>query len=569
MTNMKVFLELIADSRRLQAGMKQGERSVTGFARKAKADMASIRNAVGTLQGKLAGLGVTIGATALMWQSAGLDKSLTQIGQTAGASARQVKDLRKDLFRMGKESGQSVDSLREGFDVLVQTGLSMKEAKGALTGINQAMAITGASADTLAMALSVAANAYNFDLTKPEKAVEILEKMTVAGRMGNAELNKLSSLIPRIAVNATSAGMSFEKTLAFLEALSTFQPEPEKLGTLGTSVLRVFTDVKYMKKVEDGIKVKFFDKNQARRDIADVINDMKKKYQSLKTDQQRSQFIGKAFGEMDTESRTGIELMLKNAKTMPALTEIERKLYNVSGTFKRDMSEATANLVDQAGRLKAAMREAADGFSQPITKALADLIAWSMEKGEEAKQYTPDWKQIGGGAATLGTLALLAKKFGLGKYIKGKLGNAAGIAEGKAVQAASGVTPVFVTNWNDSGSGSSGILEAVGAGATARTAVGGLAKIAAVAAPFLGPVSIALGAVAAAGGLVYWIKSIQAERAREFADSQQHFFDWMNQLQNQKNEINLSVRIDESGRVVANSNDMNTHLVTNLWRGGF
>ena len=572
MTNMKVFLELVADSRRMKDGMKQGERAMSGFTHKAKAEMASLRNAVGSLQGRLAGLGVSIGAGALMWQSANLDKSLTQIGQTAGATGRQVRELRGDLFRLGKDSGQDVDNLKEGFNVLVQSGLNMKEAKATLEGVNTAMAVTGSEARTLAGGLTVASTAFQFDLARPGLALELLDKMTVAGRLGNAELENLSDIFARVGVNAASAGMNFDATLAFVEALSQIERQPERLATLADSTLRVFTNLRYMAEAQKATGVRFFDAEGQRRDAMAVLEDIRAKYQTLTTDAQRAEFVQKAFGKADLDTIKGLRTLL-TGKSLDDVRRFSQEIGQAGGTLKRDMSAATANLVDQAGRLKAAFREAADGFVAPINETLANMIAWSMSKGEETKKYTPDWRKIGGGTAAVGTLALLYKYIpkALRPILKGKAGAAVGVAEGKAVQAATGTTPVFVTNWPAGGMGGS-ILETVGAGAAAKGALGGLAKLAPLLRflPMLtSPVGIAVGGTAAAAGLVVLIKNMMRKTAEAQAQERRYSEMFLQNLK-QKNEINLSVQIDQSGRIISKSNDMDTSLNLNtLWRGAF
>ena len=580
MTNMKVFLELVADSRRMKDGMKQGERAMSGFTHKAKAEMASLRNAVGSLQGRLAGLGVSIGAGALMWQSANLDKSLTQIGQTAGATALQVRQLRGDLFRLGKDSGQDVDNLKEGFNVLVQSGLNMKEAKATLEGVNTAMAVTGSEARTLAGGLTVASTAFQFDLAKPGLALELLDKMTVAGRLGKAELENLSDIFARVGVNAASAGMNFDATLAFVEALSQIEREPEKLATLADSTLRVFTNLRYMAEAQKATGVRFFDAEGQRRDAMAVLEDIRKKYKTLTTDAQRAEFVQKAFGKADLDTIKGFRTLL-SGNSLDDVRRFSQEIGQAGGTLKRDMKDATANLVDQAGRLKASLREAADGFAAPVNKALADLIAWSMA-GKKDGGLGLSGKEMLGYGAGISIATMLAGRYGgkaIGGFLKKRAGTAAGIAEGKAVQAATGVTPVFVTNWPGGFGGAA--LEAAGAGAVARTGLGTLKKLGGNAlkfAPAAGVWGLGAGTSALAGygignllnrGLGWLSGKASGGKYKGEGWLGDMLYSLVHKEKKQENKINLSIRVDQYGRVITNSNDMNTTLNVSMARGAF
>ncbi|MBI5598665.1 MAG: phage tail tape measure protein [Deltaproteobacteria bacterium] len=448
MPDMRLYLEMIGNSAKLKTELGHAKTAVSGFAQGAKREFENLKNSLNSVTAKLAGLGISIGMAKEMRDSALLDKSLTQIGQTAGASREEVKTLRADLFAMSRQTGQDAVSLKEGFNALVQSGLSMKEAKETLEGVNVAMAVTGANAQTLAGGLTVAATAFEFDLQKPGKALELLDKLTVAGRLGNAELENLSGIFARVGVNASSAGMGFEKTLGFIEALSMVERQPERLATLADSTLRVFTNLRYMMAAQGATGVKFFDASGARRDALDVLKDIKIKYDALKTDKDRALFVQRAFGHADLDTIKGIKTLLQG-DTLSKVSSFSRQIGEAGGTLKRDLGEATDNLIDQGGRLKNVLKQAADEFVKPINKSLAGGVKKLLDPKKEEGYELGGKELIMGGAAALGG-AVLMKKIG-GKLIGGLaerfLGNASGIAQGKAIEAATGVTPVFITNW--------------------------------------------------------------------------------------------------------------------------
>ena len=112
-----------------------------------------------------------------------------------------------------------MQDLLEGFYGLIQAGQSWSEALGTIRAINPAMAVTGASADTLASSMTVAAQAFKFDLADVKVATLVLDQMTQAGVEGNAELEDLSSIFARVGNNAKTAGLSTSQTLAFIERL--------------------------------------------------------------------------------------------------------------------------------------------------------------------------------------------------------------------------------------------------------------------------------------------------------------------------------------------------------------
>ena len=132
---------------------------------------------------------------------------------------------------------------------------------------------------------------------------------------------------------------------------------------------------------------------------------------------------------------------------------INQNINKSSGTIAKDLPAAINNAVSQTGRLKSAMREAADAFAKPVNEAIAKTIKKTMDKKEDGGLELNGKEMIGVGLATT-IAAILTAKFG-GKLVKGMAGKftsiGEGVATGKALEAASGVTPVFVVNMPGSG----------------------------------------------------------------------------------------------------------------------
>lgn len=563
--DMKLFLQIMANASGLKREMGESKNAVTRFTQGARREFDTLKGSMSSLQGILAGVGLSIGAVQQLAQSARLDKGLTQVRQTAGEGQEMVKGLRREFFLMAKDSGQQVEGLKDGFDSLIQSGQSWKAALESTKGINIAQAVTGAQGSTLAGGLTVGATAFNIDLEKPGKALELLDKMTVAGRLGNAELQNLSDIFARVGVNAASAGMGFDKTLGFIEALSMVERQPERLATLADSTLRLFTNLRYMASAQQGTGVKFFADDGSRRDPVAVLADIKKKWDTLKSDKQRAVFIQKAFGKADLDTIKGIRTLL-SGDSLGKVKEFTQKIGSAGGTLKKDMPDAVSNAVDQAGRLKANLREAADSFAQPINKTLADLIQWTMDsKKNGGLDLTGKEMLAGGGAIALGTL--LTARYG-GKAIGGIAsrllakgsGTAIGVAEGKALQAAAGITPVFITNWPAGGMGTIGPGIPSVAKNLSWAAIAGGATLTAAAAGI--PVSMLISNKMRENGWSsrtfnrsdreYEVMGIGGGRGREL-----------------KNDITIDVHFDELGRAFTRTNSMNTTVKSGGNRGSF
>ncbi|HAQ87437.1 MAG TPA: phage tail tape measure protein [Pseudomonas sp.] len=445
--DLELALRLTADVSRLQGGLSKGEAGLRKFGSAAKGELAALGRFAGSVEGKLAQLGLGVSAIAVGMQSAQLDKDLKQLQLTAGATAREADLLRQSWFEAQIATGQGVDELRAGSDALIAAGLSIQDARAAVLPMAATLAVAEASATDLANAMGVAAKQFDIDLSSQHEAALLLDRFVVAGRLGSAELNNLSSIFPKIGASAKAAGLDLSQSLALTETLSAFEPNADRLGTLTESTLRVFTNDNYRKAAEKAAGVKFFNADQSQRDPFKVIEDIKSKYDKLTTDLQKNNFLAAAFGTADQDTIKGVRNLLSDG----AMTELAAKFKGVeeaSGTIARDLPDAISNAVDQTNRLKGALREAADDFAKPVNDTLSGLIKWGMDSKKNGGLGLDGKDMLIGGA--LGAAGL----FGAGRYggkaisgLAGKLGGtAAGVATGKALEEAAGVPSVYVVN---------------------------------------------------------------------------------------------------------------------------
>lgn len=444
--DLNLALRLTADASRLLGGLAKGEGGLRKFGSAAKREMDAFKHAAGSVEGQLAQLGLGISAIAAGVQSARLDKELKQLQLTAGATAKEADLLRKSWFEAQTATGQGVDELKSGSDALVAAGLSIADANAAVLPMAETMAVAKTNATLLGQAMGVAGKQFDIDLSNTKEAALLLDKMVVAGRLGNAELENLPDIFARIGGNAKAAGLDIDQTLALVETLSAFEPNAERLATLSDSTLRVFTNDKYRKAAEEATGVKFYNQDKSQRDPLKVIEDIKSKYDKMTNDLDKNNFLSAAFGTADMDTIKGIRSLLADGSMGDLATKF-KAIQDAGGTVKRDLPDAISNAVDQTGRLKGALREAADEFAKPINNALSEAIKFGLDKDNGGLGLSGG-EIIAGGA--LGAAGLYgAARYG-GKAIKGLAGKfgdvGVGVATGKALEEVAGVQPVFVVN---------------------------------------------------------------------------------------------------------------------------
>jgi hypothetical protein len=201
------------------------------------------------------------------------------------------------------------------------------------------------------------------------------------------------------------------------------------------------------------------------------------------------------------------------------------------GNMKREMDQALGieqrmeirmrgfNMAAKAadGTIQSMLATAFDPLLDKLTAAknlMNDLADASIKIMQDNPKMTAG---VAGGAALglaalsgYGVAQLLKGGFAGSKVIKGLLGAGAGIAQGKAIEAATGVTPVFVTNMPGGGIvGAAGGLATAG-GAGAGAALGRFASVRALA----GAAGLATLPLATMYGVSEWAGDTSHDQSR-------------------------------------------------------
>ncbi|MCP2839689.1 phage tail tape measure protein, partial [Salmonella enterica] len=83
---------------------------------------------------------------------------------------------------------------------------------------------------------------------------------------------------------------------------SRIERQPERLATLADSTMRLFTNTRYLRQAQKTTGIRFFDEQGQRRDPIKVLEEIKHRYDTLKTDAARQKFLFQAFGEADLDT---------------------------------------------------------------------------------------------------------------------------------------------------------------------------------------------------------------------------------------------------------------------------
>ncbi|VXC71813.1 Phage-related minor tail protein (modular protein) [Pseudomonas sp. 8Z] len=400
--------------------------------------------------GQLAGFGVGVGAAASLKNSAMLDRQLIRTQQTAGMTTQQRDEWRQEGQRIGSAYGVDPAAIYTGGDALLAGGLSYAAVKASADAMGQASAVTAADPAILADALMSGAAAFNIDLEKGGAALDMLQKMTVAGRLGRAELENLSDIFPKIGGDAQAAGMSLEQSLAFVETLSATEGAPDRLGTLAASTLRMFTNPQYRDQITKATGLSYYNKDGSTRSPLTFLQDIGTQYGRLTTDKERAKYMGTVFKGMDQDLLRGVRYLLSDG-VLGKFASHTQAISEGAPVFNKDLADNIGSASGTAGRMRSVLGGAIDRMAQPLNKSFADFGTYLLD------DLNLSGEQMLAGAVGTGVAGYYAgrgAKAGAGSLLNKFLGGTdtlKNLAVGKVLEEATGVQSVFVTNWPAAG----------------------------------------------------------------------------------------------------------------------
>jgi len=512
--------------------------------------------------------------------AAGLQEAMLKVKANLGSGAANAQELNNQLRAVKKTAVEiaanapfSATEVVEIENALLKAGLAMEDVMGKSGAAWAATALASLTGEApAAIGDSLARIGSQFSL----KGTEYGELSDWIVRVDDASATSVPELVYGLRMagsNAKALGISAKDSVTALGALA---PLGERAGSSFNNMLIGMLGMnREQKKLMRAYGLDFFDKGKfIGLDRATLL--LKERFGGIKDDQKRLAVLMKVFGE---EGGRAANTFIQADKGFQEIARSAEKAYSIQqkmGVWAEGFSASVKKLSGTVSTTLAAAFEPLLGVLTRVT----DLLNGIAGKTGELLGDHPAVAALVSGGAALGTagaagygLYRMARGTAAGRRVlkgvggvkgllKGLGGTAVGIAEGKAVQAATGVTPVFVTNWPPG----------FAAGAPEAPVPGGSVK---------GALSLAknLGLVTAAGAAGYGVGTLLnrgwGRAAEAFTGGRYKGEGWLGEMiydllhreKEQKNDIRIDIQVD-GGRIVTRSNGLN-NKVTTMKRGSF
>ncbi len=561
--NNEVKISLTADESRLIQGLRRGETAAKTFGSSVKqvfADMHRVVDAANKTFGTFGKITAALGSGVVLKKLFSLDEftkvddALLMMQANLKMNARELENFKSKAADMAGGLGEDMGEI---FKISSKLSKSFKP--------DDILKIMDAS--------SMASHAMEQDLTgvterivqimkmyrkTPEEAKSIAEAMVAS----NADSETLNTLLQR-GILKGGAGKDYQEILAIAGALRKAGAESPRVVTAIESIMNSIEDNQSMLKA-GGIDVFKIDPQtgkKVRKDITQILTELKpaldQARKRFKDDAAFNKAVDETFGPSAHE---GIPFLISQIDAIKKA--------------KEDQGNASQIAADRAAKAEEKWGEQLERIKGHLAKIKVDM-SWVYDLAKKPLKFLADspnlTKGLGYGAAGLSLAVLGGMAAGKGReFLKNYKGTAIGVAEGKALEAAAGITPVFVTNW-PGGFGGAGRTDA-GLGTRvidfAKKTTPAAATLGSRILPFLtNPATLTAATLAgpayivsrmqqeASAGLRKW----RSENPYDYAKSQEV-------MGGIKNDIALTVNIDGK-RITTNTDDTNTKI--DVKRGAF
>ena len=514
-------------------------------------------------------------------------KGLKPAVSLAGDLQAEMLGTRAELAGSIKDAGALASKLKEikstAFSVQAWTPFDM----GQIVALEKKLLKSGAKAKDIIGSQGAAASAAALAVYENLDPVAMGKSLISIGtpfKVQASEYMNLADLISRAASASTVGASEITDTARYAApVMASLKRSPKELMTLAAMLARSGIEASM---AGTGLR-QFFNAAVKQRALKTATGDLKSLAEIIEALRKRTA----KFGDADKLEFLTKMFDIRGASVALALmAEGEASYVNIAETMSGALSLQEKINIQMEGfkkqymSLRGNFRSTIADLYQPALAPLTLLIKKTNELVSFLGLASQKNKALGksvsavslGATVTTGAVAItlagagiyygrkvLKGAGGLKGILRGVTGASAGIAQGKAVEAATGVRPVFVTNW-PANFGSS----VVGAGAGAAGGAGVLKKTLPTFSKYLGkipgllkalPLAIA-GKFALAAAVGYtagsWIESSFIKG--RIGDSLYDYMHPESKKTKNENRIYVNLQLDERGRMYAESNDHDT-----------
>ncbi|UXR56788.1 phage tail tape measure protein [Staphylococcus schleiferi] len=340
-------------------------------------------------------------------KSIDFDDSMRKVKATSGATSGEFQQLRDKALEMGAKTKFSASQSAEALNYMALAGWDTKDM---LNGIDGVMQLAAASGEDLGAVSDIVTDSLTAFGLKAKDSGHFADVLAQTSSKANTDVRGMGEAFKYAAPVAGALGYTVEDTSIAIGLMSNAGIKGEKAGTaLRTMFTNLAKPTKAMKNEMENLGISITDSNGKMLPMRDVMDQLRGKFKGLSKDQQASA-AATIFGK---EAMSGA-LAVINASDED-YKKLTKSIDNSTGASERMSKEMEGGIGGSIRRMKSAIESMAISIGDvlaPHIRRAADLLASLADKFTSM----PGWAKtavvgIGVFAAALGPLILTVGAF--------------------------------------------------------------------------------------------------------------------------------------------------------------
>lgn len=405
----RAFVELFADTTKLQQGLRQAENMLKEFSTRATTLGRTVTAAGGIMIAPIAA------SIKTFYQ---FDDNMREVQAVTKATGKEFDTLTEKAKKLGRETSFTAIQVSQAMGTLGRAGFKTKEIDDSIASILTLARSTRTDLNDAAKIASIAMRGFVLEASDMEHVVDVLATVSNGAALN---LTDFGESLKYVAPVAQQAGMSIEDAAGAIGVLSNFGIKGTMAGTALKNILTRMVNPDVVKKFQAlGIATK--DAEGDMRSLLDVLYDIAEKTKHMGTGERMEIFKNLA----DLRALPAFAVMANNPEK---ITEMIDELRASMGNAAEMSALMDAGLGGSFRMFISAVESASIALAETVT---GPLQQW-MERMKEAVNVFNAWTKVNAKSV------VLYAKIGVG--IIG-LGGALYVV-GKAAQVASSTFALF------------------------------------------------------------------------------------------------------------------------------